>query len=189
MAGQDARLHCLAGGVVSTAGRQVWNWREDAPAARRARRLAVLRRRGLVQGLVAAGVGTVLNLVLGHVWLGRVIVLVGAVQTLVALHRPALLEPVFRLLLRLGHAVGRGLAWLLLAPLWLLVFVPTGAWLRWRRRDPLHRAPLAPDRTAWIPRRQQPGPDDAIRQFLQEDREARALVRPVGSLPDPGSRP
>jgi hypothetical protein len=169
---------------MSTASRQVWNWREDG-AARREAALASLRRRGLVQGLAMLAVGTALNKLLDHHTAGRVVVVLGAVQAAVAMWRTAWLEPVQRLLARAGEAAGRGLAWLLLAPLWLVVFVPAGLWLRLRGRDPLHRAPLAPGLTAWIPRRSASTSESARRLFMDEDREARALERPVGARPDP----
>ena len=168
---------------MSLASRQIWNWRDDTPERRCALQTARLRRHGLVQGLVVLAVGSVFNLVLGQVLLGRVLVIVGAIQTLVALGRPLWLERPRRLLAGFGLVVGRALAWLLLTPLWLLVFVPAAAWLRLRGHDPLHRAPLDAGLTAWIPRRRQPTAAAAERQFLDEDREARSLRRPVGTLP------
>ena len=175
---------------MSQASRQIWNWRDETPARRNELQAARLRRLGLIQGLVALALGSVLNLVLGHALLGRVVVTVGAIQTLVALARPLWLHRPRRLLAGCGRLVGRGLAWLLLTPLWLLVFVPVGAWLRLRGRDPLYRAALEAGLTAWIPHRREPTAAAAERQFLLEDREARSLRRPVGSLPaDSGGPP
>ena len=171
---------------MSTASRQVWNWREDTPERRREELAARLRHRGLVGGLVALAVGTLLNKVFGHAILGRVIVLLGAFQALVALWRPLLLAGPLRWLVRFGEAVGTGLSWLLLTLLWSLVFVPAGVVLRLRRRDPLHRARLAPGLTAWIPRRRQPEAESFARQFLVEDPGAHDLDRPESTLPDPG---
>lgn len=170
---------------MSTASRQVWNWREEKPQRRRERVVAGLRRHGLVGGLVALAVGTLLNKVLGHATIGRVVVAIGALQALTALWRPLLLEAPLRWLRRFGHAVGSGLAWLLLGSFWLLVFVPGGLWLRATGRDPLHRAPLDRESTAWIPRRHAPDPASARRQFLDEDPSARDEHRPVGTLPEP----
>ncbi len=170
---------------MSTASRQVWNWRDDTPTRRREAAVARLRRTGLVGGVVALVAGTVLNLVLGHVIVGRLLVTLGALQTMAALWRPHLLASPLRWLQRFGQLVGAGLAWLLLTPLWLLVFVPVGWWLRLRRRDPLHRAPLAAGLTAWIPRRRSSDAASAARQFQDEDREARELERPECALPAP----
>jgi hypothetical protein len=168
---------------MSTASREIWNWREDGPRRRLERRQADLRRGGLIGGLVALAAGTLLNKVLGHELVGRLLVALGAVQTMAAIWRPLLLDAPQRWLARFGGAVGRGLAWLLLAPLWLVVFVPAGAWLNLRGRDPLHRDPLRPGLTAWIPRRRDPDAASLERQFLDEDPEARALQRPEGALP------
>jgi hypothetical protein len=172
---------------MSHASRQIWNWRaaREAEAARPQREARRLRRRGLVQGLIVVGLGSVLNLGLGHQLAGRLLVVIGALQVVLALGRPLWLGVVEDRLLRFGDLVGRALAWLLLGPLWLLVFVPGGLLLRLRGRDPLHRAPLPADLTAWIPRREVSSAESSRRQYLNEDPEAKALARPVGALPDP----
>lgn len=170
---------------MSHAGRQIWKWRERDTAREESRQLARLRRRGLIQGVAVLALGTLLNRGLGHEMVGRFLVAVGALQTLIAMWRPHLLAVVERWSLRFGRAVGRGLSWLLLAPFWLLVLVPGGLWLKLRGRDPLHRAPLAGGLTAWIPRRRAATAASMARQFLEEDREARSLERPVGTMPAP----
>ena len=86
---------------------------------------------------------------------------------------------------RFGQVVGTSLAWLLLTPLWLLVFVPGGLWQRLRGRDPLRRVPLKAGLTAWTPRRRASDARSAARQFQDEDREALGLERPEGALPAP----
>ena len=173
---------------MSTASRQIWNWRDEG-AGQHERRAASLRRRGVAQGLVMLAVGTLLNKGLGHAAAGRVIVALGAVQTMAALWRPALLAPVQRLLARTGVVAGRILSWLLLTPLWLLVFVPAGLWLRVTGRDPLHRGGLDGQWTAWIPRRVPSTAASARRTFLDEDPDAHAVRRPVGAVPEPASSP
>lgn len=172
---------------MSLASREIWNWRAAITAnqERPQRETARLRRRGLLQGLVIVAVGTALNRGFGHELAGRLLVVIGALQTLLAVVRPLWLGAVERRLRRFGELVARVLAWLLLGPLWLLVFVPAGLVLRWQGRDPLHRGPLPPGVTAWIPRRRAPAAESCARQFLDEDREARALRRPVGTLPEP----
>ncbi|MDY0111102.1 MAG: SxtJ family membrane protein [Candidatus Krumholzibacteria bacterium] len=173
---------------MSQASRQIWNWQTNTAAAvaeRAERDAARWRRRGLWQGLAIAIAGTLANKLLGHELAGRLLVMLGAAQALVALTRPRLLASATRHLRRFGEAVGRALAWMLLGPLWLVVFVPVGLLLRMQRRDPLHRAPSASGRTAWIPRRAAASAGSCARQFLIEDPPARALARPVGALPEP----
>ena len=170
---------------MSSASRQVWNWRDETPTDARRRHAVRLRRRGLVAGAVALILGTILNKVLGHVLMGRVLVVLGALQIMTALWRPLLLDRPARWLARFGAVVGTGLSWLLLTPLWLAVFVPAGWWLRLRGQDPLQRAPLAAGLTAWIPRRHATDAASLARQFLDEDDEARELDRPDGTLPAP----
>lgn len=172
---------------MSQAGRAIWDWREQLAAAQDLPRLAraKLRRRGLATGLVLAVVGTALNKGLGQATAGLVLLGLGLAHALLALSRPQWLGVWQRFWQRFGELVGRALAWLLLGSLWLVVFVPGGLLLRLQRRDPLHRAPLAEGLSAWIPRRQAADAASCARQFLDEDRQARALQRPVGTLPDP----
>lgn len=49
----------------------------------------------------------------------------------------------------LGRAVGRGLSWLTLAPIYLLIFWPFGLLTRRGQQDPLRRQPLAPGDSYW----------------------------------------
>jgi hypothetical protein len=88
-----------------------------------------------------------------------------------------------RLADRFGGAVGRLLGVVLLTPVFCLVIVPGGLWLRLRGRDPLHRRLRPPDLSYWIQRRTQPAPHQYDRQFLIEDKAARAERRP---LQEPG---
>lgn len=168
----------------ATAGRVVWDWRERDPERERARAARRLKREGLTQGLVVIAIGFVVKNVFGHRAFGDLLVILGALQGLIATWRPHWLVPVRRAGVVLGHGAGTLLTWLLLAPFFGVVVVPVALVLRWRGRDPLHRRPLAPGLTAWIPRRHPPAPQHLQRQFLDEDREARALARPEGTLPD-----
>lgn len=171
--------------TVSLASRKVWNWQERDAGIDSASRAASRRQRWLIQGFVLAVLGTVLNMGLGHTVPGRVVLVVGVLQMVIALWRPRFLIPLDRIADRIAAAVGHTVAWLLLTPFWLLVIVPGGFILRLQRRDPLHRASLPTDLTGWVPRRRASDPASTSHQFLIEDRGARALERPVGTLPDP----
>ena len=77
----------------------------------------------------------------------------------------------------------------------LHIFLPGGMALRLWGRDPLHRHYRPVGLSYWIPRRQQPQPQQYGRQFLVEDRAARAELRPLakdepapGGGAPPGSR-
>lgn len=65
----------------------------------------------------------------------------------------------------LVRATGVGLAWVLLTPAYLLLFVPGRLWLAWRRRDPLDRMarPDAPSR--WVAREPDADPDRYRRPY------------------------
>lgn len=171
--------------MAGSASRTIWDWRARDGERERVRVARRLKRDGLIQGLVVLGLGLLVKHLLGHRMLGDVLVVLGAVQGLVATWRPFWLRPVSRAGRWLGRAVGAALSWLLLLPFFALVMVPGGLWLRLRGRDPLHRAPLASGLTAWIARRRASTAESLDRQFLDEDRDARATARPEGALADP----
>jgi hypothetical protein len=171
--------------VPGSVNRIVWDWRARDPERERARVALRLKREGVIQGLAVLGLGFLAKSLLGHRVLGDVLVVLGALQGMVATWRPMWLHPMRRAGRWLGRAVGAALSWLLLVPFFALVMVPGALWLRLRGRDPLHRAPLVPGLTAWIARRQASTPASLARQFLDEDRGARALPRPEGTPTDP----
>lgn len=68
-----------------------------------------------------------------------------------------------------GRAVGRAFAtaltWVLLVPVFLLVFVPGRLVLKLRGVDPLTRRFPSAEPTYWVPRKPAAGDDDYKRQF------------------------
>jgi hypothetical protein len=162
----------------------VWDWRAHDPERERERAAQRLKRDGLLQGFVVLALGFAVKNLLGHRVLGDALVILGAGQGMVATWRPRWLRPVRRFGLGLGRLVGGALTWLFLVPFFLLVMAPVALFLRRRGRDPLHRQPLPAGLTAWIPRRHAATRESLQRQFLAEDREARALQRPDGARPD-----
>jgi len=162
-----------------------WDWRERDPERERMRLALGCKREGLIQGFVVLALGFVVKNVLGHRALGDLLVVLGAGQGLVATWRPLWLRPVRHLGRAFGRAVGGALTWLVLVPFFLLVMVPVALVLRLRGRDPLHRQPLPAGLTAWIPRCLPATRESLSRQFLAEDRGARARRRPDGARPDP----
>lgn len=157
----------------------IWNWRARSAAGAPMRSARRLRRQGLIQGAVLVAVALLLKFVLHRSLPGDVLVVLAAVVLLMAVWRPAWLAPWLRLGRRIGSAVGTGLAWLLLTPFFALFMVPGALLLRLRGRDPLARRPLDPGLTGWIPRGADPSPESMARQYLVEDRAARALRRPL----------
>lgn len=65
----------------------------------------------------------------------------------------------------LGHAAGISLTWLLLVPMFYLVFLPGRLILILTRRDPMARKFPTTESTYWIPRKPVANPDDYKRQF------------------------
>ena len=163
-------------------GTDTWNWR--ARSAERARADRRSRLHGLLQALFVVAVAVVLRFVLRRGTLADIAFVAGVLMLLAALFRPHLLVPVRRFGLSLGRAVGIALTWLLLVPFFLLFIVPGGILLRLRGRDPLSRGALEPGMTGWIPRRQSPTAESLLRQFMVEDRAARLVRRPEGTLPE-----
>lgn len=173
----------------------VWDWRAVAEAAAPATvspadaaggRRAALPSRSLVvrRSLWALGAAAVL-VILGQRTLGAIAAGAGAGSLILGIVRPRAWARLSRLADRFGGAVGRLLGVVLLAPVFLAVIVPGGLWLRLRGRDPLHRRLRAPGLSYWIRRRAQPAPPQYARQFLIEDKAARAERRPL-PVPEQG---
>ena len=158
-----------------------WNWR--APAGGRRRPTTHLRRTAIVQALVMSALAILLQVVLGHVWAGRILSVLAVAILLLGFFLPAAYAAVHRFGQRVGHAVGTVLTHLLLVPFFFLFFWPAAGWLRLRGRDPLHRRFRDPQWTYWISRQRHARDHNIERQFLLEDRAARSALREVGSLP------
>ncbi|MCB1182711.1 hypothetical protein KDM41_04705 [bacterium] len=160
-----------------------WNWRD--PAADGAGRPA-LGRAALIQATVMLAVAALLRFALGHAVAASVVAVLAGVVAGLGLALPGVYRHVHRFGQSLGRGVGALLAWLLLVPFFYLFVTPVAAWLRWRGHDPLHRRRRDPGLTYWIPRGPQRPDENIARQFLREDRGARAVARPVGSRPERG---
>ncbi len=63
---------------------------------------------------------------------------------------PIILRPVFKLWLKVAHAVGWFNTQLLLSIVFILMFIPTGLVMRLFRKDPMKRKMLA-EKTYWEP--------------------------------------
>jgi hypothetical protein len=163
----------------------VWNWRaaEDPLLHRNAER-AELRRRALLQGSVMVAVGALVFFLLGHRTVGLVVWGLAVLVLGLGLAVPAAYRPLNRFGEWLGRIVGALLTFLMLVPLFYLVFLPVSAFLRMKGHDPMSRGRREMNQTCWIPRRRPVATDAYARQFLLEDSEARALVRPVGAGPE-----
>lgn len=155
----------------------VWNWREPRTAAAG----GSPRRRGLIQTAVLLAVAVAFRWGLGHAVPAFIAGGLAAVMLVTSQALPAVYAAIEAFGRRLGEWVGAALTWLLLVPVWLLIFVPGGLLLRLQGRDPLHRSLRPAHLTYWIPRRRRPAREEYARQFLVEDREARGLERPVGA--------
>ena len=81
--------------------------------------------------------------ILSYVLMGLILLLV----SIIALS-PFTLRPVFRLWLKIAHAIGRFNTQLLLGTAFILVHIPTGLVMRLFRRDPMKRK-IQADGTYW----------------------------------------
>jgi hypothetical protein len=79
-------------------------------------------------------------------------VLIGLVLVILPLmaFSPIILRPVFKLWLKVAHAVGWFNTQLLLSIVFILIFIPTGLIMRLFRKDPMKRKLLA-EETYWEP--------------------------------------
>ena len=78
---------------------------------------------------------------------------------------PALFDVFDRFLRGLGKVVGVALAWLLLAPFFLLIFAPAGVFLILRGKDPMKRDFRSSDTTFWIKREARKTPETYRKQY------------------------
>jgi len=161
----------------ATAG--VWKWRDSAAIDSRRNEKSQLRRQAVIQALVTAAVGLIIDRLLGHHTFAIVLWSIAGFVFLLGLAWPKGYRPIHRFGALLGKLGGGLLLYVLLVPLYYLLFFPVSLWLRARGRDPLHRALRDPDYTCWIKRHTLDEDPDYERQFLIEDREARDELRPV----------
>jgi hypothetical protein len=122
----------------------------------------------LVQGgvalLVASWLGYKAETWLG--WVGAGLAGGVGVFTLVAgLAAPRAFWALDRFMRRVGHAVGVGLSWLTLMPLFYLVFTPAHGLLKLKGRDPMRRQFPTPDTSCWTPHRRAVAKDSYTKQY------------------------
>ncbi len=79
-------------------------------------------------------------------------VLIGLVLVILPImaFSPVILRPVFKLWLKVGHAIGWFNTQVLLSVVFILMFIPTGLIMRLFRKDPMKRKMLA-EKTYWEP--------------------------------------
>lgn len=117
----------------------IWTWSERAPSATPAFATGRNRVVGTLQGLGALAVGSAIFLLWSRM-VGTVVLSVGTIVLLSALISPGGLYLAVRgTFAALGHATGTALSWLLLVPIFYLVFLPFGLLLRRGRADRLKR--------------------------------------------------
>ncbi len=83
--------------------------------------------------------------ILSYVLIGLVLVILPIIA-----FSPIILRPVFKLWLKVAHAVGWFNTQLLLSIVFILIFIPTGLVMRLFRKDPMKRKMLA-EGTYWEP--------------------------------------
>ena len=155
-----------------------WDWRAPAGPAPGSGR-AALRRAASIQAGVTTAVGAVLRFGFGHHLFPLILWGIAAVVLVLGLFLPRAYRPVHSFGRGLGRFVGKVLMYVLLVPFYYLFFTPVAVLLRLRGRDPLHRGFRDPRHTYWIARGPKERGDNARRQFLREDREARDALRDV----------
>jgi hypothetical protein len=139
---------------------------------------ATLRKRALTQCFAMIVIASAL-LFFHRLTFASVIYSLSGVVLLIGLFAPKHFIHIDRFGKFLAKIIGLILTWGLLTPLWILVFIPAGLVLKIQGRDPLHRKLEDKKFSYWICRRSQPEAENYHRQFLVEDKEARAEKREV----------
>jgi len=126
----------------------IWDWR-GAPSERSSEDgLPRARRRASLRAGAAAAIGAAVYLLWART-LGVAIMTVACLLLAIALLAPSgLLQALERLFVRLGTFTARMLTWVLMVPLFYLVFLPFGLLFRRGRRDRLKRW-LEPDASSY----------------------------------------
>jgi hypothetical protein len=120
--------------------------------------------RAIIQALVPGVIGAFF-LIKGKPVMGGVLCGIGAVVLISGLFIPALFARIEQLGKSLGMFVGVALTWILLVPMFYLVFLPGRLLLLARGIDPMCRQFPTQLRTYWIPRKPVGGPEEYKRQF------------------------
>jgi len=166
---------------MSSVQETVWNWQEAAGPSTQKAEASSLRRQAALQAAVMGVIGFVLYQWIGHATFAKIVWGLAAFILVLGLTAPAAYRPIHGFGQWLGRAVGALLTWVLLVPLFFLVFTPGALLLRLQGRDPMHRRKRDPEYTCWIPRTRPATAETYNRQFLLEDPEARGALRPVGA--------
>ncbi len=159
-----------------------WRWIEDERPA------GDPRRRVLIQVLVMALIGLLLDRWLGHRIAAIVVWSLAGLVLVLGFAAPKAFGAVERFMQAFGRIVGAVLTWVLLVPVFVLIFAPAGVILRLRGKDPMHRRMRDASLSYWIPRRSTFEAESYARQFLVEDRAARDVARPVSASANGGER-
>lgn len=139
------------------AAEAIWNWQQerdrhsdDAAQAARA------RRKGVLQGIVAAIVATLFFFFWSRT-LATVIYTIAGVTLFAALVSPrGLYAAIEALIARIARLLGVLTTWLMLVPTFYLIFLPFGVLLRRGRRDRMRRFYEPEASTYWTAREDKP---------------------------------
>ena len=115
----------------------VWKWR--SPPCSPGAGVRARHRRSLIQGLVTAGIATLLILWLGHPRLGLFLYFMSAVILICGFLLPSAFVALEKLGQKLAHVVGTALTWLLLVPFFYLCFALARLILTLSNKDPMAR--------------------------------------------------
>lgn len=141
----------------------IWPWREKSASAKEAAAVPK-RQRVLLEALVMGGVAGLLIL-MRKFWVAAVVGALAVFVLVAGLLVPRLYFDFKKAGNQLGRAVGIGLSWLLLIPVFYLGFTAGRLLLILARKDPLARRFPTREHTYWTPRKPIVGPEHYMRQY------------------------
>ncbi|MFN2350952.1 MAG: hypothetical protein ABR497_03300, partial [Kiritimatiellia bacterium] len=124
----------------------VWEWRKPAATAGNH---GLSRRRALIQACVMAAVAGLLYAWLQHRIAAGIVGLLALLMLAGSLGVPGLLRGFEKLGAGLGRTVGLGMTYLLLTPMYYLIFTPGRFLMALSKRDPMQRRFLPEAATYW----------------------------------------
>jgi len=129
----------------------VWRWQAEASVASEPARMNP-RVKVLITTPIALLIAFCFYKIGGHTVGPSIVVAIALVICFCGLFVPAAFEKIDRFLSRFGVWVAKIVSWILLMPVFYLIFAPAHLLLALRKRDPMHRECPSQKKTYWTSR-------------------------------------
>jgi len=125
-----------------------------------------IKTRATIQFLITAAIAVVLFALLKHTVPAVIVGTISVVVLISGLFFPSFFIRIEKLGKVLGTWMGIGVTWLLLVPLFYLVFFPGRLILLLMKKDPLDRKFPSPAKTCWSEKKARANPEESYRRLF-----------------------